>query len=63
MHVSTCLAALSDVVDGSSVSSRFEVLETEFQAFCRREHESPAMAKLTSAFIGWNSRSEYPGGS
>ena len=46
MHVSTDLAALSDVVDGSSVSSRFEVFGTELKAFCRGEHESSAMAVL-----------------
>ncbi|CAE7202557.1 unnamed protein product [Symbiodinium necroappetens] len=59
VHVSSCIAVLSDVTAGSNIDSRFELLNREWKAFKAGVYQP----KLTQDFIGWNTRSDFPTGS
>ena len=60
-HVSSCLAALSDLQVGSTVDARFQTLNADYQLWCKSG--SYLQSKLTKEFIAWPSRTEYPNGS
>ena len=58
-HVSSCIAALSDVTEGSNIDLRFEALNRDWKAFKAGVYQP----KLTPEFLGWSTRSEFPNGS
>ena len=60
-HVSSTLAALSDLEEGTTVDARFQALAEDYAEW--RKSGSYLKVNITKDFIGWRSRNDYPCGS